>query len=52
MQIQPHGNVKTIEGDIFVAMIKAGVISPDNSTDPGKVGTKHSSEKTTHVFVR
>ncbi|TIB74236.1 pseudouridine synthase [Wallemia mellicola] len=52
MQIQPHGNVKTIEGDIFVAMIKAGVISPDNSTDPGKVRTNHSSEKTTYVFAR
>lgn len=38
MQIQPHANTKTIEGDIFLAMVKAGVISADNSTDPGKVG--------------
>ncbi|KIJ48769.1 hypothetical protein M422DRAFT_28233, partial [Sphaerobolus stellatus SS14] len=36
MQIQP--NVRTIEGVLFGAMVKAGAISEDNADDPVKVG--------------
>ncbi|KAF8523613.1 pseudouridine synthase [Gautieria morchelliformis] len=36
MQIQP--NVRTIEGVLFSAMVKAGAVSQDNADDPVKVG--------------
>lgn len=51
MQIQPHENVKTIEGEIFIAMIKAGVISKDNSTDPGKVNLQRAARTDTGVHA-
>ncbi|KAG1892825.1 pseudouridine synthase [Suillus subluteus] len=35
MQIQP--NVRTIEGVLFDALVRAGVVSPDNADDPVKV---------------
>ncbi|KAH7101509.1 pseudouridine synthase, partial [Auriculariales sp. MPI-PUGE-AT-0066] len=36
MQRQLDLTVKTIEGDLFVALVKAGAISEDNSDDPSK----------------
>ncbi|KAM0751664.1 pseudouridine synthase [Meredithblackwellia eburnea MCA 4105] len=40
-QINPE--VKTIEGDIFEAFIKAGAVSEDNSTNPQKVGLQRAA---------
>ncbi|KAK7686290.1 hypothetical protein QCA50_010514 [Cerrena zonata] len=37
MQIQYTANVKTIEGTLFNALVKAGAVSQDNSDDPVKV---------------
>ena len=37
------GDIRTIEGLLFDAMVKAGAISSDNSDDPTKVGQFHSS---------
>lgn len=36
MQIQPDG-IKTIEGTLFNALVKAGAVSQDNADDPVKV---------------
>ena len=33
MQVQNDPNVKTIEKDVYEAMVKAGAISKENSTD-------------------
>lgn len=33
--------LKTIEGDLFDALVKAGAISKDNSNDPKKVSLSH-----------
>lgn len=38
MQIQSNPNIKTIEGDLFEAFVKAGAISPENATDIKKNG--------------
>ncbi|TIA93577.1 hypothetical protein E3P99_00076 [Wallemia hederae] len=51
MQIQSHENTKTIEGDIFMAMVKAGVISADNSTDPGKVNLQRAARTDASVHA-
>lgn len=38
MQIQNNLDVKTIEGDLFQAFVKAGAISPENADDLKKNG--------------
>nr|XP_031858534.1 tRNA pseudouridine(38-40) synthase [Kwoniella shandongensis]KAA5525606.1 tRNA pseudouridine(38-40) synthase [Kwoniella shandongensis] len=42
MQIQTHG-AKTIEGDLYVALAKAGAISADNATDHRKVDVQRAA---------
>ncbi|WRT66743.1 tRNA pseudouridine(38-40) synthase [Kwoniella shivajii] len=42
MQIQTHGS-RTIEGDVFEALAKAGAISADNATDHRKVDIQRAA---------
>ncbi|TIB02033.1 hypothetical protein E3P94_01231 [Wallemia ichthyophaga] len=51
MQIQPHANTRTIEGEIFLAMVNAGVISRENSTDPGKVNLQRAARTDASVHA-
>ncbi|KAF9218960.1 pseudouridine synthase [Gyrodon lividus] len=37
MQIQPRDNIRTIEGLLFDALVRAGAVSQDNADDPTKV---------------
>lgn len=39
---QTHGS-KTIEGDLFEALAKAGAISPENATDHKKVDIQRAA---------
>ncbi|KLO04316.1 pseudouridine synthase, partial [Schizopora paradoxa] len=41
MQIQP--DVRTIEGEIFKALVNAGAVSKDNADDPVKVGLQRAA---------
>ena len=38
-----QNDVKTIEGDIFAALIKAGAVSADNADDHRKVDMQRSA---------
>lgn len=39
---QTHGS-RTIEGDVFEALVKAGAVSADNSTDHRKVDVQRAA---------
>lgn len=43
MQIQNNPNIKTIEGELFNALVAAGAISKDNSTDLKKNGFQRAA---------
>ncbi|ORX37055.1 pseudouridine synthase [Kockovaella imperatae] len=43
MQIQTHHGAKTIEGDFFDALIKAGAVSPENAVDHRKVDVQRAA---------
>ncbi|WVR06656.1 tRNA pseudouridine(38-40) synthase [Kwoniella sp. DSM 27419] len=42
MQIQVHGS-RTIEGDVFAALVKAGAVSEDNAVDHRKVDVQRAA---------
>jgi tRNA pseudouridine38-40 synthase len=43
LTLSQPGRAKTIEGDIFEALIKAGAVSKENSVDPKKIDLQRAA---------